>query len=225
MIVFFIILAILFFVSLIFLMMCLSNLEVEIYNLLIDSESKKNHKLQDYLFYIRVKLLDKITLFNIKIDKNKMKKIENSKIFKSKVLNKMNQYENIKDIILKNKKEILKKENIKYIKEIKPRIKRLDLDMEICTSDSAFTSFSVAIFASIISIILANGIKKFESNKYRYRITPKYAQEPSIKTKLNCIISMKVVHIMNVIYMLIKKRREEYDERTSDRRTYVCSND
>jgi len=225
MIIFFIILTILFFISLLVLMLCLSSLEIEVYNLCFNSENKKNNKLQNYLFCIRLKLLDKITWFKIEIDKKKMKKIENSKIFKSRIFNKINEYEHIRDIILKNRKEIFKKDNIEYIKGIESKIKQLNLNMELCTSDSIFTSFSVAIFASILSLLLAKNVEKFESNKYRYIITPKYEQKPSIKIKLNCIISIKIVHIMNVIYMLIKKRSVEYDERTSNRRPYVCSND
>jgi len=225
MILFLIILTIIFFLSLLLFLLCLSNIEIEIKDLKFDSENKKHYKLENYLFFIRIKLLDKITWFRIRIDKNKMKKIENSKIFKSKIFNKINEYERIRDIILKNRKEILKKGNIKYIKGIEPKIKQLKLDMKLCTSDSIFTSFSVAILASILSLLLAKNVEKFKSNKYRYIITPKYEQKPSIIIKLNCIIGIKIVHIMNVIYMLIKKRRVEYDERTSNRRTYVCSND
>jgi len=225
MIIFFIILTILFFISLLVLMLCLSSLEIEVYNLCFNSENKKNNKLQNYLFCIRLKLLDKITWFKIEIDKKKMKKIENSKIFKSRIFNKINEYEHIRDIVLKNKENIFKSSNIKYIKEIKPKIKRLDLNMELCTSDSIFTSFTVATLASIISIILAKNIKKIEKNKYNYIITPKYEEEPNIKIKLSCIISIKIVHIMNVIKILINKRSVEYDERTSNRRTYASLND
>lgn len=225
MIVFFIILTILFFISLLFLILCLSNLEIEVNELCIDSENKKHHKLENYLFCIRLKLLDRITWLKIKIDKKKIKTIKNSKIFKSKIFSKINGNEHIRDIVLKNKKEIFKTSNIEYIKEIKPELKQLNLYMELCTSDSIFTSFSVAILASIISIIVARNIEEFSSSKYRYVITPKYEQKPSIKIKLNCIISIKIVHIMNVIYMLIKKRSVEYDERTSNRRTYASLND
>jgi len=225
MILFFVILTILFFISLIFLLICLSNLEIEVNKIWFDSENKKHHKLENYLFYIKIKLLDKITWLKIKVDKNRITTIENSKIFKSKIFNKVNEYDHIRDIILKNRKEILKKSNIKYIKDISPKIKQLDLNIELCTSDNIFTSFSVAIIASIISIFLAKNIDKYEKNKYNYMITPKYEQKPNIKIKLNCIISIKIVHIMNVIYMLIKKRSVEYDERTSNRGTYVCSND
>ena len=222
MVIFFIILIILFFVSLLFLMLCLSNLEIEVNKLLLDADNKKHQKLEHYLFYIKLKLLDKITWFRVKVDKKKMKKIENSKIFKFKVFNKINEYEHIRDLILKNKREIFNKSSIK---ELDVKIKKLDLQIKLCTSDNIFTSFSVAILSSIISIMLAKSITKYEKSKYKYIIIPKYEDKPSVKINLNCIISLKIVHIMNVIYMLIKKRSVEYDERTSNRRSYVCSND
>lgn len=209
MIVFFIILTILFFISIIFLALCISSIEIEIKELLIDSENTKHNKIQNYLFYIRLKLLDKITWIKIKIDKNKIETIKKSKFIKMNMFNNM------------NKKELLQKENLKYIKEIKLKIKKLDLILKLCTTDSIFTSFSVVIIAIVISIILAQNSVKNENDKYKYAIIPKYEQKPSIKIKLNCIISIKIVHIMNVIYMLIKKRSVEYDERTSNRRAYA----
>jgi len=225
MIAFFIILTILFFISLTSLMLCLSNLEVEVNNLWIDTENKKHHKIKNYLFCIRLKLFKRITWFKIKIDKNKKETIENLKFFKSKVFNKINEYKHIRDIIIKNKNQIFRKSNIEYIKELNINLKKLSLYMELCTSDSIFTSFGVATLASIISIFIAKNIEKFESEKYRYTIIPKYEEKPRIKIKLNCIISIKIVHIMNVIYMLIKKRSVEYDERTSNRGTYASLND
>lgn len=225
MVLFFIVLAILLFGSLLLFLIFLSSIEIEIKKLNFDSQNKKHYKLENYLVYIKFKLLSKITWFRIKIDKEKIYKIENSKFFNLRIFNKINRYEHIKDIVLKNKKEILKKDNIKYIKELKLNVKKLNLYMELCTSDSIITSFSVAAFASIISIVLAKNVERYSSNKYRYVIIPKYEQKASVKIKLNCIISIKIVHIMNAIYMLIKKRSVEYDERTSNRGSYVCSND
>lgn len=222
MIVFFIVLTILFLLSVFFLLLCLSNLEIEINKLSFDSNNKKHKKLKGYLFYIRVKLLDKITWFKIKIDNKKINDIKNSKLLKSKMLNRFGK---IQEIALKNKQEILKKDNIKYLKELNIKLKKINLYMELCTSSTTLTPLIVATIASIISIIVARSIEKYNRTKYNYIITPKYEDKPSLKIKLNCIIDIKIVHIMNVIYMLIKKRRVEYDERTSDRRTYVCSND
>ncbi len=222
MIVFFIVLIILFLISLVFLMLCLSNLEIEINKLYFDSNNKKHKKLKKYLFYIRLKLFDKIPWLKVKIDREKIIKIKNSKLFKSKMLQKLNKVNNIKEIILKNKKEIF---NINNLKELNIKLKQLDLDMKISVLDNIITSFSVALIASLISIIMAKTATKYCTNKYRYIITPIYEYKPILKVKLNCIIDLKIVHIMNIIYILVKKRSVEYDERTSNRRAYVCSHD
>lgn len=225
MIVFFICLIILFLITLFFLLLCLSNLEVEINKLWFDSNNKKHEKLKDYLFYIRLKLFDKITWIKIKIDHEKIEKMKKSKVLKNKMFEKLTKHYNIKDIILKNKKEILNRDNIKYIKELNIKVKKLNLYMELCAINSIVTSGIVVGIASIISVVLARNIEKYDRDRYKYIITPIYEYKPRLKIELNCIIDIKIVHIMNVIYMLIKKRSVEYDERTSNRRTYVCSND
>lgn len=222
MIVFFIILTILFLFTSFFLLLLLSNIEIEIAKLWFDSSNIKGEKLENFLFYIRLKFLDKITWFKIRIDSKRIIKIKKSKLLKSKTFEKISKMKNVKESILKNKKEII---NIRNLKDLDIKIEQLNLDMKISASDYIITSFFVAFIASVISIILAKNIKRYEKNKYRYLITPIYEYKPTLKIKLNCIIDIKIVHIMNVIYMLVKKRSVEYDERTSDRRTYVCSND
>ena len=192
MIIFLTILVILFFLSLIFLILVLSNIEIEINKLWIDTKNKKNEKIKDYLFYIRnSKLLRKI-----------------SKI-------------NIKDIKLTDKSQV-----IESIKELNIRVNKLDLYFAISISDYILTSFAVVIIAMFISVIVAKNIKNgINKDEYAYEIKPIYEYKPRLKIKLNCIIDIKIVHIMNVIYRLIKKGSVEYDERTSNRRTYVCSNE
>lgn len=220
MIVFFIILIILFFISLLFLILCASNLEIEIDKLWFDSTNKKREKLQHYLFNIKLKLFDKITWLKIKIDRDKVIKIKNSKLFTDKVLKKINKPIDIKEFIFQNKKDIFKS-----IKELNIKVKQLDLELKLSLIDYITTSFSIAIIATIISIFLANNVKKYDKTKYNYIISPIYKYKPILKIKLNCIINLKIVHIMNVIYIFARKRSVMYDERASNRRTYVCSND
>ncbi len=222
MIVFFIVLIILFLISLIFLMLCLSDLEIEINKLYFDTHNKKHEKLKDYLFYIRLKLFDKITWVKIKIDNKKVNKIKKSKVLNSKIFDKFKTSYNVKDIILKNKKDIF---SMNIIKELDIEIKQLDLEIELSIVDAILTSLSVPVISSIISIILSKNINKYNRNKYHYKITPLYEYKPALKIKLNCIINIKIVHIMNIIYILTKKRSVEYDKRTSNRRAYVCSNE
>lgn len=220
MIAFLTILVILFFLSLIFLILCLSNIEIEINKLWIDTQNKRNEKIKDYLFYIRLKLLGKITLLKIKIDNDKINKVKKSKILNSKLLKKISKF-NIKGIKLTDKSQV-----IESIKELNIRVNKLNLYFAISISDNILTSFAVVIIATLISVIVAKNIKKgISKDEYAYKIKPIYEYKPRLKIKLNCIIDIKIVHIMNVIYRLIKKGSVKYDERTSDRRTYVCSND
>lgn len=222
MIAFFIILTILFLFTLLVLIFLLSNIEIEIDNFCFDSNNKKYKKIEDYLIFIRLKFLDKITWLKIIIDNKKIVKIGKSKILRRKISKSINELEDIKEKILRDRKEILK---INNIKKLNIRVKQLYLDMRVSALDNIITSFAVATISSIISIILARNIKKYEKDKYIYSIIPIYEDKPMLKIKLNCIIDIKIVHIMNVIYMLLKKRSGKYDERTSNRRAYVCSND
>ena len=220
MIVLLICLGILFLISLFLLLILISNLEIEINKLWFDSTNEKGKKLEDYLIYIKLKLLDKITWIKIKIDKEKIKK---SKIKKLKIFSNMRTFADIKKIILENKKEILSKENIKYIKQLK--IKQLKSRIKISTTDCIITSYITAILASLISIILAKNISKYDKSKYHYKITPIYENKAIFKIKLNCIINVKMVHIINTIYVILKKRRDDENEGTSNRSTYVWSNE
>ena len=222
MIVFFIVLTIMLLISLIFFMLCLSDIEIEIKKLVFDSENKKRKKLQVYNTIIRIKLFNKFTWLKFKIDNNKIIKIKKSKFINNKIYEYLNDITKLKEIILKNKKEFI---NLNILKELNLDIKKLDLEIKLSVLDSIMTSFSVAIISSIIAILLAKNIKTYNRNKYNYIVTPIYEYKPIFKIKLNCIISVKIVHIMNIIYILIKKRSVEYDERASNRRTYVCGND
>lgn len=213
MIAFLIILAILFLFTILFCLLLLSNIEIEVNKLWFDTSDNSNKKIKNYLIYIRLKLLGKITWLKIRIDDKKIIKIKKSKFLKNEVM---------KEKILKNEKVIF---NLNNIKELNIRIKQLNLKMEISALDNIITSFTVATISAIISIILARNIKKYEADKYKYLITPIYKEKPILKIKLNCIIDLKIVHIMNVIYILVKKRSGKYDERTSNRRAYVCGND
>ncbi len=218
MILLFIILIILFLLSLFILILSLSNLEIEINKFNFENSNDRYRKNGDYLIYIRIKLLNKITWFKIKIDNNKINNIKKSKIFNSKISNKFK-------FIIKPKEILLEKDIIRYIKELYINIKRIELNIELSMGNTILTSFAVVTISTIISIILARGIDKYNKRKCNYKIMPIYKEKPSIKIKLNCIISIKMIHIINIIYMLIKKRSVDNNGRTSNTRTYVCSNE
>lgn len=216
---FLIFIGIILFISLILFIICLSTLEIEVENFVFNSNNKRSKKLEDYLIYIKLKFVNKITWLKIKIDYKKIKKY---KLFNNKILKKLS---NFKDMVSKNKKEIFKRENIKYIKELDIKLKKIHLNMKISVLDAMITSLIVPLISTFLSIIVANTMEKYNNEDCKYIISPIYSEKMEAIINLNCIINVKIVHIINIVYMLFKKRSVNYDERTSNRRAYVCSNE
>ena len=154
---------------------------------------------------------------------NTIKNLENSKIFGkiSKI--------NIKKISLDFEKKLknqIRKGTINpiiilriIIKNIKIDILELKINLKFGTKDAFFTSMLIAFVSIIISNILKIKVKKINKNYY-YIISPIYTGENIFKLNLNCIISLKIVHIINIIYMIFKKGRSDKYVRTSNRRSY-----
>ena len=228
---FLIFIGIILFISLISFIIFLSTLEIEVENFVFDSNNKRSKKLEDYLIYIKLKFVNKITWLKIKIDYKKIKKY---KLFNNKILKKLI---NFKDMVSKNQKEIFKREipegvanyissnYLKYIKELDIKLKKIHLDMKINVLDAMFTSLIVPLISTFLSIIVANTMEKYNNEDCKYIISPIYSEKMEAIINLNCIINVKIVHIINIVYMLFKKRSVNYDERTSNRRAYVCSNE
>ena len=212
MFIFWIVLILISILSIFFIMLILSTIQIEINNLNFDSSKTKSKRLQEYLFIIKLKLFNKITWIKLKINKTKINKAKNSKFYKKVVLNKI---KNIKGM-----------QDLKVLKELEIKIDKLNLFFEFCIENSAVTAFSTVIISTLISVILsifANGYKK---EKYEYKIKPIFGKQNFLKICIDCIISLKMVHIINIIYILKKKRSvNKYDKRTSDRRTYAYSNE
>ena len=197
----FIILGIIILALLIFTILLLSTIKVEIDNLKI--ESKKQAK---YLIKISIKFLGKIPIISIKIDNSK--KIR--KINFSNVKSKMNGKILAKEIVL----EIIKK----------IKLEKLSLKAYIGTEDAILTSYIVASIASIIGVILPHIANK-EPNQYEYFINPIYQYKNEYHITLNGIFCIKIVHIIYSLICFMKKRRDDKNERTSNRRSYAYSNE
>lgn len=207
MIVFWIVLFSIFFISLITFVIALSYVEIEVKKFKFNSNYTKDKRVEDYLIYMRFKFLNKITWMKLEY-----KKTKKHKIFNHKMINKIIDF---KDVL-----------RIKYLKILNPRVHKIDLNVKVDALDTVTTSLGVGIVSSVVSILLANRIDNYNSKDYNYRVTPIYGEKPQIIITLNCIFNVKMVHIINIVYMLFKRKRSvNYDERTSDRRTYACRNE
>lgn len=165
----------------------------------------------DYKVFFELLFLNKLKIFSIKIDKE--------------LVDKLKVKEKVKNIDFKQAKTNMpsKKDLKQIIKKLQIRIDKLNLKAEIGTIDVILTSAIITILASIIGIGLARIIKRYNKEKYSYEIYPIYQNKNLIKVDLNCIIKVKMVHIISIIYLLVKKRRVEKHERASNRRSYDYS--
>ena len=200
-----------------FAMLVLSTIQIEIKNLNFDSSKPKSKRLEEYLFIIKLKLFNKITWIKLKINKNKINKAKNSTFYKKVILNKIRKI---------NETQSFKISDIKALNELKIKTDKLNLYIKFDTKETTVTAFLTAIISTLISIVLSRTTTKYEKEKYRYKVEPVFCTQNLFKICIDCIISLKMVHIINVIYILKKKRSvNKYDKRTSDRRTYAYSNE
>ena len=176
-----------------------STVKIEINEKLIDSYKK----IKELKYLVSIKLLNKIKIISFRITNDKIGK-------SNKIIN-----GGYKDAI-RILKDVFSKKKIK--------VEKLKLNLKLGTENSALTSYIIAFISSIISIFLARQIEDFSKNKYEYNIIPLYIDKNELKLSINCIISIKLVHIIYMIYVLMRKDDEKYG-RTSNRRTYDNSHE
>lgn len=208
MIPFFIFLGIIIFNIFTFILLYLSILEIEVEELKVDTENKVN----DFLIYVRLKFLKKITWAKIKIDNEQIRRY---KSVNNKILNKIT-------INLKN--QTINKKSLTRIKDFKIRIKKVNVNIKIGLLNPITTAFVTTFVSTILSNIFAKKIEEYSKEKCNYKIEPIYSTKPQLKLDLNCIIYVKMVHIISIIYMLNGKRSEKNGKFSSNRRAYESLN-
>ncbi len=170
----------------------------------------------DYLIFFDLYFLNQIKILRLKANPEKIKKLNQ----------KMKIDEKIKKADFKKMKEDLptKEEANKLYKKLNIKLENFHLKLELGTYDVIITSAIITILSSLLGIAIAKVIEHYDRQKYEYIMIPIYQNKNIVKLSLNCIIQVKVVHIINIIFTLIRKRKEkEKDERTSNRRSYDYS--
>ena len=191
-----------------------SKLDIRIINLIIDSQSIK-HLNDRYEIIIRLKIFGNIPILKFTINKNTLRKIQKS----WKMNEKVKQLE--KDIL--QNKDKFDMQMIKGLKEFSKGIyvDDLELEIEVGTKNAFLTSILVAFFSSILAISFSR--IQLKENNIVYKIEPVYRNENSIKIEISGIFQIKLIHIINTIYVLNKKGGRKNHERTSNRRSYDYS--
>lgn len=189
-----------------FLLILLSSIKLNIkkcYISNIDGNIKKRELDKEFLIYLEFYLLGIVKIAKIRITKER--------------INKLNIKQDFKDVE-KDIKLVKNVHPIEIIKKLKIKLEKITLYLEIGTDECVWTAYIVAIISSIIGIIMGVTNPKTKG----FRVLPLYNFGNSIKFNLNCIINVKIVHIIYVIYILLKRRRKD-NGRTSNRRAYDYS--
>ena len=111
------------------------------------------------------------------------------------------------------------KELITSLKNIQIEIKEINLKISIGTENASLTAFVIPVISTFIATILSKQINKY-NNKQSFLITPVYIDQNLINIEGSGIFEIKMIHIINTICILNKKRKGDKNERTSNRRSY-----
>ncbi len=199
----------LFIFSIIILLFLFSKIKIEIENFKFTSQRQPRHINQDYKLIIKLCILKKIPIIKINLTKTRLEKIE---------LKKQIEKINIEELMA-NKQFDLK--IIKAFKRLNIDIDNINLKIEMGTENAALTAIIVPIISTILSIIFSRKIKKEQNQKFE--IKPIYINQNLINILFSGIFEIKMIHIINIIYILNKKEGVDRNERTSNRRTYDYS--
>ena len=187
------------------LLITFSTIRIQIENFEI-SNMENEKKPKNYKIKIALYLFNKIKWIWFNFDDKKIQKISQKSKWTEVDIKK---YFDVKDI--------------KLVKKLSPKISFLNLKVKFGTFDILATTYIVAILSTFIAVLLPYTIKKYKKENYYYEILPVYSDKNLYEIKLNCIIEEKMVHIISIVYALIKKRRVDKNERTSNRRSYAYS--
>ena len=187
-----------------------STLHIQIKNLSVSNMEPKNKS--EYAIIFSLYLGNKIKWIWFKLNDKKIRKM----------YSKMQ----LEKLYFKKFRKDFKVKDIKQLPKLQPKISYLNLDANLGVISPVTTSFLVATIASIISIALPYLAKSLNKERYIYNIKPLYYNKNLYKINLNCIIEIKMVHIINIIFVFIKKGRNKNEQSTtSNRKSYAYSNE
>lgn len=204
MILVFIILGIIIFINLIILVLILSNIKLEVKKLHISNEQKELNI--DFVLNIALYFLNKLKFINITIDDEKIRDwLKNGKIDIQK---------------LKDNKD-MNKETMKTLKYVDFNVEYFKIEGYFATFDAVLSSSIYSILNAIIPIIIAPKV----SGKYINTVQFLNINQNIININFNCIISTKMVNIINTLHYLKKKGGKDNNGKSSHRRSYAYCNE
>ena len=192
-------------IILLFILLIFSKIQIKIEDFKFSSQLPK-HTNKDYKIIFKLYILSKIPIFKLVITDEKIRK--------------MNMKEKFRKMETKiiEKKEFLNKNIIESIKKVELMIKNIELKIDLGTESTILTSILVPIISTVISIFINQKIQDY--NRQKFIVNPIFTNKNLINIEITSIFELKMIHIIDSIYVLNKKEGVENYERTSNRRTY-----
>ncbi len=188
-----------------------SKIRIEVENLKISTNASTIVN-NDYIIKAKFCILGIIPIFKIDITKSKLEKLrmkEKAQELEVKLIENKNQFD----------KEAFRK-IVLIGKNININLRKFILKMEIGTEDAGATAIIIALVSTIISMYLNGKVENFNMQNFRFNVNPIYINKNLINIQFLGIFEVKMLHIINIIYILIRKMGEDKNnERTSDRRS------
>lgn len=178
------------------------------------TSNKKQHINKDYKIKVTIYTFFKIPILNIKINNKKIQKIINNDKIKKTIKKQETK-------IIENKNNF-DKEIIKQLKNIKIELNEMDLKIFVGTENASITAFAIPVISTIIATVFSKSLQKY-NEKQIFSITPVYINQNLINIEFSGIFQIKMIHIINTICIVNKKRKGDKYERTSNRRSYDYS--
>ena len=185
-----------------------SKIQIEIKNLNITVFTSKVIMDSTYKISIKFYILKKIKLIDKQIQSIDFK---NQDKFK-KMQNKLN-------VQMKKRGKNIQIEQIKIFRNLKIKIKQINLNAKIGTENAALTAIIVGAMYSIIPNIF-NIFFDLEENAM-FKIEAIYQNKNLLSLSLEGIFEVKLIHIINTYKVLIRKKGEGKNDRASNRRSYA----
>lgn len=172
-----------------------------------------NKKINKFQLVISLALFNKFKWLKLKLDNDRISKV--SKKMKKDIFNKLldsrilTQYKSINETLIKEWKQILQKMDLE----------KINFNLKLGTEEADLTAYLIGIISALTGILLTR-----HSSKSKYLIEPIYEDKNYIYLSINCIIAIKLVHIINM--RKVFKEKEVYQKygKSSDRRSYANSN-
>ena len=201
-------------ILIIFLCLITIKVKIKIVNLELNTlKGKGNYIKEDFFAVITIYILEKIPIWKIKINKEKLKKIQTSNRI-NKIKNNFNQK------FIENKNDF-DKNIFLMLNKFPTSLHDVNLNIEIGTESIMFTTFLIPVISTIIALLLT---KYTKGNDQKFNVKPIYNQKNLLKLEFKGIFEIKMIHIINTICILKKKKgRVKKNVRTSNRRSYDYS--